>query len=179
MSDPYIGQIEMFGFDYAPKSWAQCNGQSMSISQNQALFALLGTTYGGNGVTTFNLPDLRGRVPLGFNATYPIGQSAGEPSHTLSQSEIPSHPHFLNADATTTTGLVNTPASNVCLGRSTGKLLDNSPFQLNIYNSGNPSSVLAPATLGPGGGNAAHDNMMPYVVINFCICLYGIFPSRN
>jgi microcystin-dependent protein len=179
MAEPYLGQIEMFGFSFAPKNWALCNGQLMSIAQNQTLFSLLGTVYGGDGITTFKLPELRGRVPLGFNGAHPLGQSAGEPAHTLSSAEIPAHQHFLRADGVTTTGITNTPANNLSLGRSSGVDNTGKAFNLTIYSTGTGGTALAPGALGPGGGNAAHDNMMPYTVVNFCISLAGIYPSQN
>lgn len=179
MSEPFIGQIEMFGFSYAPKNWAQCNGQTLPIAQNQALFSLLGTYYGGDGVTTFKLPNLQGRIPISFDSAHSLGQVGGEEAHVLQPLEIPSHSHTLNADAVTTTGVTDTPANNLVLGRASGK----SPagtFAVNIYSSvSQPNAALAPGALGGGGNGGAHQNMMPYVVVNFCIALVGIYPSRT
>lgn len=179
MSEPFIGQIEMFGFPFAPKNWALCNGQILAISQYQALFSLLGTYYGGNGIQNFALPNLQSRIPISYNGNHPIGQSAGEERHTLTSGEIPAHTHLLMADAVTTTGVTDTPASNLTLGVSSGKGPQGT-FTVDIYSDGTtPSGLLAPGVLGLGGGSQAHQNMMPYTVVNFCIALYGIFPSRN
>lgn len=178
MAEPYIGQIDMFAFDRAPKNYALCNGQILSIAQNQALFTLLGTMYGGNGVSTFGLPDLRGRIGIGFNATYSQGSNGGETAHTLSGQEIPAHTHTLNANASTA-ATVDVPNNNVVLGQSNGKLKSGAQFTLNIYNTAAPTGSLAPASLGGGGAGQSHPNMMPYQVISFCIALQGIYPSRN
>jgi microcystin-dependent protein len=186
MSEAYISQIEIFGFSFPPKNWANCSGQIMQISQNAALFSLLGTTYGGNGVQTFALPDLRGRVPISMGQgaglpNYSEGQVGGEETHVLQTSEMPSHTHRMMADATTTTGIVDTPAANLSLGQSSGKPPTGSGFAVNIYNTAAPAagSALAPGAIGSTGSNQAHENRMPFLGINFCICLSGIFPSRN
>src|ERR687890_48773 len=121
MSEPFIGEIRMMAFTYAPKGWAQCNGQVMPINQNQALFSLLGTMYGGNGQTTFALPDLRGRTPIHTGEGFILGQKGGEQAHTITQSEMPEHVHFVQA--TTATATTNTPASNVMLAQSTASQL--------------------------------------------------------
>jgi microcystin-dependent protein len=186
MSEPYISQIEIFGFGFAPKNWANCAGQVMPISQNQALFSLLGTTYGGNGVQTFALPDLRGRVPISMGQgpglpAYSEGQVGGEETHVLQTGEMPLHTHLIMADAATTTGIVNTPASNLSLGQSSGQPPSGSAFAVNIYNTAAPGqgSALAPGAIGTTGNNQAHENRMPYLGINVCICLFGLFPSRD
>jgi microcystin-dependent protein len=186
MSEAYISQIEIFGFSFPPKNWAACAGQIMPIQQNQALFALLGTTYGGNGQTTFALPDLRGRVPISMGQgpglpNYSEGQVGGEETHVLQTGEMPSHTHFMAADATTTTGIVNTPAANLSLGQSSGQPASGTPFAVNIYNTAAPASgsALAAGAIGTTGSNQAHENRMPYLGMSFCICLVGVFPSRN
>jgi microcystin-dependent protein len=183
MSEAYISQIEIFGFDYAPRNWANCAGQLLSVNQNQALFSLLGTTYGGDGLTTFAHPDLRGRVPVGFGQgpglpNYDLGQRSGEENHALSTTEMPVHNHFINADATTTSGLVNTPSSSVTLGKGTGTA-PSGAFAVNLYNSAAPGTTLNPATIGLAGGGQPHANQMPTLTLNFCMCRSGIFPSRN
>jgi microcystin-dependent protein len=173
MAEPFIGEIRMFGFNFAPVNWAFCAGQLMSISQNSALFALLGTTYGGDGVTTFALPDLRGRVPLSMGqgpglSNYDIGQRAGEENHTLITTEMPQHNHLVSASAASD-ALV--PANNF-----PG---NDARTPLNIYNSTTDGSIMNSSMIGLAGGSQPHNNMQPYLCINFCIALYGIFPSRS
>ena len=167
MSEPFLGQISVFAFSFAPRGWAQCNGQVLPIAQNQALFALLGTTYGGNGTTTFALPDLRGRAAMHVSAAHPQGQSAGEESHTLSTTEMPSHSH--GASCNNTGSNQPSPAGNVWGADANGNALF-------AASAGSTCSTLAIAT---AGGGQAHDNMAPSLVVNFCIALQGIFPSRN
>jgi microcystin-dependent protein len=167
MATPFLGQISVFSFSFAPKGWALCNGQLLPINQNQALFALLGTTYGGNGLQTFALPNLQGRVPIHLGNGFIQGQVGGEQAHTLAISELPSHTHApvgssSNANAADPTGAY-------CAITSSG-----------VYSSTtSPSAALASAAVANAGGTQAHDNMAPYLVLNFCIALTGIFPSRN
>jgi len=171
MSEPFIGEICVMAFNYPPKGYAQCDGQILSIAQNQALFAILGTTYGGNGQTTFALPDLRGRLPMhwgnnpqGGNVT--IGQNGGETTHTLVTGEMPAHPHPLvgaSAPAADQRGVV-------------GNLYGSTA---NLYVGGAATATLNASTVGQVGGGQPHDNMQPYLSLNFVIALVGIFPSRN
>jgi microcystin-dependent protein len=179
MTSQYLSEIRIMPYTFAPKGWAQCNGQIMAISQNQALFALLGTTYGGNGVTTFGLPDLRGKVPIGFNSAYPLGSTAGEPNHTLTMQETPLHTHNVLVDATTAASsstALATPTS--VLGQSAGTKTPSGSFTLYIYNTAQVDTQLAPQTISLVGGQP-HSNMQPFLTLNFCIALTGIFPSRN
>jgi len=167
--EAFIGQIQSFGFNFAPRNWAMCNGQIMSISQNTALFSLLGTTYGGNGQTTFALPDLRGRASMHFGqgpglSNYSIGEVSGSETVTLIITEMPMHNHTLNASSGGK--LNNVPAANNFGGA-------------NIYTNASLDSVMDPLEIGFAGGSQPHNNMQPYLVINWCICLNGIFPSRN
>jgi microcystin-dependent protein len=167
MSDPFTGELRMMSFAFPPKGWALCNGQLLPINQNQALFSLLGTRYGGNGQTTFALPDLRGKVPVHMSGEFLIGQAGGEPAHTVTMSEMAAHSH--TASGTSQTGDVFVP---------TGNLLAGSPAQL----YGPPTSnltTLIPSTITDVGGSQPHDNMQPYLTISFCIALSGIFPSQN
>ncbi len=165
MGTPYLGEIRAFSFGYAPKGWALCNGQTLAINQNQALFALLGTMYGGNGQTTFQLPNLQGRMPIHTGDGFSQGAIGGEAAHTLILSEIPQHNH--NAVGVTTEA-ASPAATNATWAASTH----------NPYASASNASM-SPAALATTGGSQPHDNMPPYLTLNFCIALQGIFPSRN
>lgn len=166
MAEPFLSEIRIMSFVFAPKGWALCNGQLLPINQNQALFALLGTTFGGNGTTNFALPDLRGRTPLHVGSSHTLGERGGEQAHTLSIAEIPTHVHVLNA--TTATGNTPLPTNNI---------LADSPSQL--YS--NPANLLAlnAGSITNTGGSQAHLNMQPFLTLSFCIALQGIFPSPN
>ena len=182
MSEPFLSMIEAFGFDFAPQGWALCAGQTLSIAQNQALFALLGTTYGGDGVTNFNLPDLRGRLALGFGqgvglSAYNLGEVGGQETHQLSAAEIPSHAHTLNATNNGQASGTNVPSSTVLMGSGYG-IETNNPVE-NIYGNTAPTVAMARGAVGPAGGGAPHENRMPFLTINYCIALQGFFPSRN
>jgi len=167
MSEPFLGEIKLMSFNFPPKGWAFCNGQTLPINQNQALFSLLGTMYGGNGQTTFNLPNLRGQVPIHMGAGFTQGEKAGESAHTITMTEMAQHFHFAQGSAAAS-GNVATPG---------GALLGTSG--INIY--AEPANFLAcaPAEITNFGGSQAHTNLMPYLVLNFCIALQGIFPSQN
>jgi len=166
MSEPFLSEIKMMSFNFPPRGWAFCNGQTMAIAQNQALFSLLGVTYGGNGTTTFLLPNLQGRVPTHMGGSgHFLGQAGGEQGHTLTIPEMPSHPHTFQ-------GTTNNADSPVV----TGNLMATSA---NLYTPAANLTTLSPSTVGNAGGSQAHQNMQPYLVINFCIALQGIFPSRN
>ena len=167
---PFIGEIQLVAFNFAPKGWALCNGQLLSISQNQALFALLGTIYGGDGVTTFALPDLRGRTPIHSGqgtglSPYVIGQSGGEENHTLVTGEIPAHSHNIQIN----TGVGSTDSPNGTY------LAQNSEGVKQFSTSQNGSA----APVASAGNNLPHNNMQPYLAINYIIALSGIFPSQN
>ena len=176
MSEFFIGQIMMTGFNFAPRFWALCNGQLLPINQNQALFSLLGTQYGGNGTTNFALPDLRSRTPIGYASSVDpgwqppavqIGQASGVENVTLLSTNLPSHTHQLNA--TSSNGTTRNP-NNAIYASSSVSLFSG---------SSGPAVPLNQATVSPNGGNQPHPNLQPYSVINFCIALSGIFPSRN
>jgi microcystin-dependent protein len=182
MGTPYLAELRILSFNFAPKGWAQCNGQLLPINQNQALFSLLGTTYGGNGQTTFGLPDLRTRVPAHTDfASYPQGLIVGEYSHTLLQTEIPQHIHFLQADANTAAASnTSAAAAGNSLGQTISKPSSGATTAFNMYNTTlTPAAPLTPASLTPAGGNQPHENRQPFLVLNICIALQGIFPSRN
>jgi microcystin-dependent protein len=178
MSTPFMGQIEIFSFNFAPKGWAQCNGQFLPINQNQALFSLLGTMYGGNGQTTFALPDLRGRIPISFN-TNTIGQAGGQEFVTLNTSTMAAHNHTMMASTTAGNAFTPGAAGSSVLAQSNGVITPTGSFTVTIYNPGGPNNVLAPGVVSPIGGNQPHENRMPFLVLNFCIALQGIFPSQN
>ena len=170
MADPFMGELRLLGFNFAPRGWAQCNGQLMSIAQNSALFSLLGTTYGGDGVQTFGLPDLRGRTPLhmgqGPGLTFKSqGEISGTESVTLTPQQMPVHNHLVTAssdDATKKNPVGSVPAAS---GAS-------------VY-SDTANGTMQPSMVNVSGGSQAHNNMQPYLVLNWCIALEGIYPSRN
>jgi microcystin-dependent protein len=163
--DQFIGQLLLASFGFAPKGWAQCNGQLLPINQNQALFALLGTFFGGNGVQNFALPNLQGRTPIGMNSNFPIGVNGGEASHTLTQSEAPQHTH--NLQAATAGANVDSPTGAILAGNGA-----------NIFIVSGNLKAMASQSLSTVGGQP-HENRQPYLVMNWCIALTGIFPSRN
>ncbi len=182
MSEFFIGQIMMTGFNFAPKFWAQCNGQLLPINQNQALFSLLGTQYGGNGTTNFALPDLRSRTPIGYASSVDpswqppavqIGQSAGVENVTLLSTNMPAHTHAVNAS--TSNGDNRIPSNRAF---ATSNIASGTAISIYSASTG-PAVPLNPATVAPAGGNQPHPNLQPYSVINFCVALSGIFPSRN
>ena len=171
MSDPFLGEIRLFGFAYAPQGWALCNGQFLPINQNQALFSLLGTQFGGNGQTTFQLPDFRGRVPMHTGGGHIVGERAGQYAHTVTQSEMPAHAHFLMGSST------QGDSVNPRFG-STPHILAKDPG--NAYTDTLSALVaLAPQSVSSVGGSQPHENKQPFLTINFCIALQGIFPSQN
>jgi len=181
MGEPFLGEIKLASFNFAPKGWALCNGQTMPVNQNQALFALLGTTYGGDGVTTFKLPDLRGRVPVHVGQGIPWGGVGGEAQHTLTVAEMPMHFHALNVDGNTpATSNSNVPNTGNALAASISSTSSGTTSPLYIYNSTltSPTQV-ASQMVGNNGGGQAHENRQPYQVITACICLNGIYPTRQ
>lgn len=168
MSEPFLSEIKLVSFNFPPKGWALCNGQLLPINQNQALFALLGTTYGGNGQTNFALPNLRGRVPIHEGNGHTLGEAAGSTAVTVNIQQLPTHLHTLNA--TTTVATTNAPSPSVVMATSSATTLYAGPSDLQPMASNAVTSV---------GGSQAHTNMMPYLVLNFIIALQGIFPSQN
>src|SRR4051812_39184957 len=171
MSEPFLSEIKVLSFNFPPKGWALCNGQILPINQNQALFALLGTTYGGNGQTNFALPNLRGRVPNSFGQGLSLGQAAGEEAHTVTQSEMPAHIHPVfatNEPHVTSPENYQPLPTHALLGVANG-----------MYGNPTNQTTLLPATISSVGGSQAHNNMSPYLVLNFIIALQGIFPSQN
>ncbi|MGD0681343.1 MAG: tail fiber protein [Terracidiphilus sp.] len=177
--DPFLGEIRMVGFNFAPTGWALCNGQTLPISQYTALFSLLGTTYGGNGTTTFNLPDLQGRVPIHQGngsglSPYVIGQKGGAENVTLLVNQMPTHNHLVNVN--------NQPGSNP--DPTNGILAEGNngarpPVLAHNYTAAAATGSLAPTAIAASGGNLPHTNIQPYLTVNFIIALVGIFPSRS
>ncbi len=177
MSEPFLGEIKIWSLGFAPTGWALCNGQTMAINQNTALFSLLGTYYGGDGFSTFRLPDLQGKVVVGAGtgpgtSTYLVGQTGGEAAHTLTVAEIPQHTHPVKA--ATVAGTSVAPAAGSTFAA------DGSTHPTKPYNSATAAGpAMAPTSIQPAGNSQPHENQMPYLVLNFCIALAGIFPSRN
>jgi microcystin-dependent protein len=169
MAEPFLSEIRIMSFVFAPKGWALCNGQLLPINQNQALFALLGTTFGGDGRVNFALPDLRGRAPIHVGSGHTLGERGGEQAHTLSIAELPEHVHLLNA--TTALATTNIPGGTLLAGQSTAA---------NLYASAASNlTAMSPAAVANVGGSQAHVNMEPFLTLSFCIALQGIFPSPN
>ena len=166
MAEPFLSEIRIMSFVFAPKGWALCNGQLLPINQNQALFSLLGTTFGGDGRVNFALPDLRGRTPIHVGGSHTLGERAGEQAHTLSVSELPEHVHVVNASNVQAT--TETPTSSVMLAESTVQSLYTGPSNV---------VAMAPNAITNTGGSQAHLNMQPFLTLSFCIALQGIFPS--
>lgn len=178
--EPFVGQIQLFGFNFAPRGWAFCNGQILSIAQNQVLFALLGTTYGGDGITTFGLPDLRGRVAIGQGQgpglqNYTIGERAGVENVTLLSTQMPMHTHQLMVS--NTVGTTDTASGNY-LANGAVTIARGNTVPANLYSTG-ANAQLNPNAVSIHGGNQPHENRAPFLALNYCIALVGIYPSRN
>src|SRR6266404_890909 len=165
MATPFLGEIKIISWNFPPKGWAFCNGQLLPINQNQALFALLGTMYGGDGRVNFGLPNLQGRTPIHFGNGHTLGEIGGEQAHTLTISEIPTHTHLANAS--TANGSTNFANGNILAAAG------------NLYAAPNSLTTLNPTSIANVGGSQAHLNMQPFLTLTFCIALQGIFPSRN
>jgi microcystin-dependent protein len=164
---PFLGEIKIISWNFAPKGWAFCNGQFLPINQNQALFSLFGTMYGGNGQTTFALPNLQGRAPIHVGSGFTQGQVGGQQAHTVTITELPTHTHALSASSTD--GNSQTPTNNI-LAREVG----------NVYRPpAGGLQALNPAIISGVGGSQAHNNMQPFLVLNYIVALLGVFPSRN
>jgi microcystin-dependent protein len=168
MAEPFLSEIRIMSFSFAPKGWATCDGQLLPINQNQALFSLLGTTYGGDGRVNFALPDLRARTPIHVGNSHTLGERGDEQAHTLSISELPTHTHTANAANVTATA--GNPSSARIISQSAGA---------NLYAGASNLKAMAPAAISNAGGSQAHQNMQPYLTLTFCIALQGIFPSQN
>jgi microcystin-dependent protein len=165
MAEPFLSEIRIMSFDFAPKGWAMCNGQLLPINQNQALFSLLGTTFGGDGRVNFALPDQRGRTPIHVGSGHTLGERGGEQAHTVSISELPTHTHVVNAN--TGTGQNNPPNALLCKAGT------------NMYGPATQLAAMGAQSVTNTGGSQAHLNMQPFLALTFCIALQGIFPSPN
>lgn len=167
MAEPFLSEIRIASFNFAPRGWALCNGQLLPINQNQALFALVGTTFGGDGRVNFALPNLQGRAPIHVGGGHTLGQSAGEEAHTLNDQELPAHTHVVSASSLTAS--LDDPTNAYWAGLTNGS----------IYASGDPNTTMNVGMISSVGGGQAHLNMQPFLVLNFIIALQGIFPSQN
>jgi microcystin-dependent protein len=170
MSTPFLSEIRIMSFNFAPKGWALCNGQLLPINQNQALFSLLGTTYGGNGQTNFALPNLQGRIAISFGSGHTLGERGGEEAHTVIMSEMPAHIHPAQADA---------KQGNNTVANMNGAYIANTGGNNLFSNGSNNMVAMYPQMISTVGGSQPHENRQPYLALNFCIALQGIFPSQN
>ncbi len=169
MAEPFLGEIRIFSFGFAPKGWALCNGQLLPINQNQALFSLLGTTFGGDGQTNFGLPNLQGNTPIHVGSGHVLGERGGEQAHTVSIAELPTHTHVLQASSDNANASPPTPVANILASSAPGQ----------AYNSPSSLAAMNPASIANTGGSQPHQNMQPFLVLTFGIALQGIFPSPN
>jgi microcystin-dependent protein len=181
MSDPFVGQITVYPYSFPPRGWMDCAGQLLPISQNTALFSLLGTTYGGDGRVTFALPDLQGRVPVNQGqliggSNYQMGEASGEENVTLITSSMPSHSHPVNAS--TVNGTTNNPSGLVLATPQVGGGRGPAADKGNIYNPGTTTAPLAMTSVGAAGGSQPHNNIQPSLVLRYCIAMVGVFPAR-
>lgn len=177
MAEPFLSEIRIMSFNFPPKGWAFANGQLLPINQNQALFSLLGTTFGGDGRVNFALPDLRSRVPISMGGNYTLGERGGLEAVTITNSTMPQHNHPLMGDVNN--GTIDTPASNTALGVGNGVANPGGNFNIDYYSGASPNNIGWAGTIGNTGGSQAHTNLMPYLCINMSIALQGIFPSQT
>ena len=171
MAEPFLAEIKIFGFNFAPRGWSFCDGQILPINQNQSLYSLLGTTYGGDGRTSFALPELRGRIPLHRADTHALGQRSGEETHTLAANEMPAHTHTFKASSE--------PATSPNASGVNGPVLGAASTDLYRESGSSPLQPLASGSVTNAGGSQAHDNMMPYTTLSYAIAISGLFPSRS
>jgi microcystin-dependent protein len=178
MSSPFVGEIRMFGGNFAPQGWALCQGQLIPISENDTLFNLIGTTYGGDGQSTFALPNLQSRVPVHVGSGFVQGQVGGEETVTLTINQIPLHTHPVQAATAGQGGSTASPGGNI-IADETGAAVNPQPHTYTAYVNNANQRALAPNSIQTAGGSQPHDNMVPFVVVNFIISLFGVFPSQS
>jgi microcystin-dependent protein len=181
MADPYVGELRLFGFNFAPVGWAQCNGQTLPINQNTALFSILGMQYGGNGTTNFALPNLQGIVPIGQGqgpglSPFVVGETGGEQTVSLTSGQMPMHSHPLNALPVHSVNTTPVAGSSVSEGFGGAR---GSTYNVNAYTTSARGTTLNPAAVGSAGNGVAHDNMQPTLTMNWCIAMQGVFPPRS
>jgi microcystin-dependent protein len=181
MSEPFLSEIKIVSFNFPPKGWTLCNGQLMPIAQNQALFSLIGTTYGGDGRVNFALPNLQGRLPIHMGQGFTIGEAAGTTSVTLISTQMPAHNHF--AQGNNTNGIAGlagiTPDTTKAVSQAIVSLPNSQTTPAQLYGTGPFDRVMAPAEISSNGGSQPHTNVMPFLTLNFIIALQGIYPSRS
>jgi microcystin-dependent protein len=175
MADPYLGELRIMPFGFAPQGWALCNGQLMGINTNPALFSLLGTTYGGDGTSNFALPNLQGCVPIGMGNGVKLGQQSGEYTHALTEAEMPRHTHVMQGKAATANTTIPSETASLAQGRSTGP---GTP-EVDIFGTGAPAASFFRDAITTNGLGEAHDNQQPYLAMSICIAIVGIFPSQT
>jgi microcystin-dependent protein len=179
MSSPFIGEIRMFAGNFAPVGWALCQGQLIPISENDALFNLIGTTYGGDGQTTFALPNLQSRIPVHVGPGFVLGQSGGEEAVTLTDNQLPAHNHLVQTTTSPGASAKATPNGNFLADETLGSPPNPQPFTYAAFVNDANQRTLAPSSIKTTGGTQPHDNMVPFLVVNFIISLFGVFPSQT
>ena len=171
MAEPFLSEIRIMSFNFAPQGWAMCNGQLLPINQNQGLFSLLGTTYGGDGRVNFALPDLRGRIPIHMSNAHTLGERGGQEAHTVTISEMPEHVHLVN--------IYDNSDVNSNANSAAGAFFARTADASTLYTSGNANNAMAAGVIGNTGGSQPHENRQPFLTLTFCIALIGIFPSQT
>jgi microcystin-dependent protein len=179
MSQPFVGEIRMFGGNFAPQGWAFCDGSLLPISENETLFNLIGTTYGGDGQSTFALPDLRSRIPIHVGSGFTLAQNGGQETVTLTTSQLPAHNHLVQTATASQGGAKSTPGGNVIADENLPSGITPQPFIYTPYANDANQRTLGSKSIQSAGGSQPHDNMVPFLVVSFIISLFGVFPSQN